>query len=161
MNMSFSSASPLDDLRQARMQGGVSLSRDARNNCSMGNGAPLRRAASGRNAEPGIVRASLAQFGSSPQRTAVGFMVGFLPRTVEVRARVAEAQRQRWARYMTERFDSDDAAAFTRVSGSPQEPDGVNSPLASKACPTDIATLRFRVVSSIIQVSPDSSYFGR
>jgi len=32
--------------------------------------------ASGRNAEPEIVRASGAPFGSSPERPAVGFMVG-------------------------------------------------------------------------------------
>ena len=33
---------------------------------------------SARNAEPGIVRASRAPFGSSRERPAVGFMVGFL-----------------------------------------------------------------------------------
>ena len=33
---------------------------------------------SARNVVLGIVKASLAQFGSSPERPAVGFMVGFL-----------------------------------------------------------------------------------
>jgi hypothetical protein len=82
---------------------------------------------SGRNAEPGIVRASLAQFGSSPERPAVDFMVDFLQARGRLRVerellRLSDKDGQKWPDEANEPGDMLPALFQRRPGARPARP---------------------------------------